>query len=649
MNIPGSTAMPSSRFRNAFDATSQLVWILRPDGVITDVNKTAATTLGRDKTEIIGQSFSAATWWGEASRTRIEALLTRVHDAAVRDEVEVVQNTASMWLELGLKAVTDGQGDIDFIIAEGKDITVRKTMLMELEESETRLEESQALAHLGSWMWDSKDNAFTWSDGLYRILGIPPRQETLTYQDYVNIIHPDDREPILASVADAFQKRQPKDFYHRMVRPDGGIRMVHGVWKIETDAEGNVTRVVGTAQDITELRETEDRLAQTILRLSTLSNIAQAVASSLDENVVYERVVSALRPLLNAEAVAVFLREGDKLVIRAAESSGLDHITLVGNHIPTTDGVAGHVWRTGEALLLRGKECTRRIDNKLAEKLGYTPEVLIAVPMWWQDQHIGVLEAFHRDVTVFTQEDLRLFETAAVWLAIAIINARLWEGQQQARRIAESRRERMRLLTRRVVSAQEDERQRIASDLHDDAGQALTALKISLSLLEQSTLDADIRESLGEAVDLTDQTMENIRYLAHNLRPPALDSFGLDATLGGLAQEFAYRTQIKVNYKGMDLPPLPDETATVLYRFVQEALTNIAKHANATIVNIIFHREDGMLVIEVSDNGVGFNVQATRGGIGLAGMSERFELLEGALEITSTEGQGTTVIAKVAL
>lgn len=212
-----------------------------------------------------------------------------------------------------------------------------------------------------------------------------------------------------------------------------------------------------------------------------------------------------------------------------------------------------------------------------------------------------------------------------------------------------------RRLAHQVVRAQEEERRRLSRELHDEAGQALTALRISLELLQAQlpAIGGNVHESVGEMISLTDTTRRQLRELAQGLRPPALDTVGLDLTLAELCRSFSQRTRLAINYHGADLPPLPGEVDVSLYRFVQEALTNVANHARATHVEVAmtYDTQQGLCLI-VRDNGLGFEVRPKNDnslpalpGLGLVGLQERLELLGGWLAVTSAPGQGTTLLA----
>jgi two-component system sensor histidine kinase UhpB len=203
-------------------------------------------------------------------------------------------------------------------------------------------------------------------------------------------------------------------------------------------------------------------------------------------------------------------------------------------------------------------------------------------------------------------------------------------------------------LARRVLHTQEAERHRVARELHDEAGQALAALKISLQLLVAEAPDT-IRRSLQEAIDLVESTREQIRRVAYGLRPAALDTLGLNRAIDHLCSETSERTHLTVTYDGRDLGPLTDEAEVCLYRFVQEALTNIAVHAGARRAYVRLSVNGDAIRLRVADDGIGMEPEIlddpVRAGLGIVGMRERLALLSGRLEVTSMPGRGTELIA----
>lgn len=209
------------------------------------------------------------------------------------------------------------------------------------------------------------------------------------------------------------------------------------------------------------------------------------------------------------------------------------------------------------------------------------------------------------------------------------------------------------LLASQVIHAQEDERRRIARELHDDTAQILFAQLIRLSALKGSD-DPMIQEVAGTLEQLTSDALEAVRRLALELRPPALDDLGLQAALGDLAQRFSDQLDVPVDYQARGMRGrLAPNVELVLYRVAQEALTNIAKHASATAVWIDVDRTTNDVTLSVRDNGTGFNPEfATSSddqglGLGLFGMEERVSLVGGRFRVWSTPGGGTEIFAYI--
>jgi signal transduction histidine kinase len=221
------------------------------------------------------------------------------------------------------------------------------------------------------------------------------------------------------------------------------------------------------------------------------------------------------------------------------------------------------------------------------------------------------------------------------------------QNQIEERRRAEQR---MRHLALQLATAQEEERRALALELHDNAGQVLTALLIHLQLLADQLppdLEAE-RERLNEVISLGTSLGEELRTIAHTLRPPLIDRLVLDGALRTLCEELSYHTSLPISYETAEFPPLPDAVAVSCYRFVQEALNNVARHARASQASVSITIQDQNLVVEVSDNGVGFEAESATG-LGMLGMRERIESIGGDLTITSNPGQGTRLVARVPL
>jgi signal transduction histidine kinase len=216
----------------------------------------------------------------------------------------------------------------------------------------------------------------------------------------------------------------------------------------------------------------------------------------------------------------------------------------------------------------------------------------------------------------------------------------------------------LRRLSQQLVRAQEDERRNISRELHDEVGQILTALRVELGNVEKlrSGPERDFRAHLDDAKDLAAQSLQSVRNLAAGLRPSILDDLGLGPALEWQAREFSRRTGIPVEVQREGLPDeLPDRHRTCLYRVVQEALTNCARHAEAHEIHIALQTGEGRLSLTVQDDGRGLDGQAPLDhangatGLGLMGIEERVRELGGTLAIRSQPGKGTLLNASIPL
>jgi signal transduction histidine kinase len=247
------------------------------------------------------------------------------------------------------------------------------------------------------------------------------------------------------------------------------------------------------------------------------------------------------------------------------------------------------------------------------------------------------------------REDLhrRLWRTLLLGLVVAVIavvRLRMLERRsEQQRAHAERAEKEMRLLSQQLVAAQEEERKKLTRELHDHVGQMLTALRMEIGRADRArgTSDAQLSHAIGEAKRLLDTILRSVRDLVMGLRPSMLDDFGLQPALEWHVRDFRRRFGIPVDLtlRG-ELDALPDQYRTCIYRIVQEALTNCARHAHAKRVEIAVQLEQNTLDLIVSDDGVGIDPLRARG-VGLLGVEERVRELHGAFEIRSREPNGT--------
>jgi signal transduction histidine kinase len=367
-------------------------------------------------------------------------------------------------------------------------------------------------------------------------------------------------------------------------------------------------------------------------QLESLNEIANALVSEMDLPRTLDLVGARLRELVRARLVLIALPTHDgHLVVRGTDGEGVDELT--GMRLGEEESKAGRVLARRRSERVDSMIDDVEVDQDVSRRLG--ARTGLYVPMILRDRAIGIIAAHDKESgdARFSDEDVRLAEAFAARAAVAV---------DLSERVARD-------ALRRVVSAQELERRRLARELHDETGQALTSILLGLKSLEDAADEDDLAELTSRLRELVVTTLQDVRRLAVELRPKALDDFGLVPALERLVETFREQTGIAV-----DLEPrlgddrLPSEVETALYRITQEALTNIVKHAHANHVSIVLTRRDGLVSAVIEDDGRGFaEKQGSENGLGLLGMRERVALVDGRLSVESSPGAGTTLSIEV--
>jgi signal transduction histidine kinase len=366
-------------------------------------------------------------------------------------------------------------------------------------------------------------------------------------------------------------------------------------------------------------------------QLEALNEIGNALAAEIDLPRLLQLITRRLRGLIDARLVAIALPRPDgTLAIEAADGETADEV--LGKQLERAGSKSGRVLerRRGERVdaLLDDLEVDYTVARPLAASTG------LYVPLIVRDQAIGVIVAHDKTGSDprFSNDDLHLVEAFATRAAVAV---------DQSRRVAQA-------ALRRVVEAQELERRRLARELHDQTGQELTSVLLGLNAVENAVDSAARGVALRTVREQVVETLHDVRRLAVELRPKALDDYGLVPAVERLAQNFIEQTGLRLELEArLAGGRLPGEVETALYRMVQEALTNIVKHAQARSVSIVLTSTRGTVAAVIEDDGRGFEVDAAREGMGLDGMRERLALVGGKLKIESRPGAGTTLVAEV--
>lgn len=386
--------------------------------------------------------------------------------------------------------------------------------------------------------------------------------------------------------------------------------------------------------------EAESALEQ----LRAIESITDTALQNLDLDELLQELLARVRSALNADYTSVALVDERRHEIYLHTVVGHPCPSIRPVRSPLGHGVSGKVAADGRPRIehdLATVDLSRVAGMSPSEILALSRST-VAAPLRVGSRIIGVVTAASPQVHHFNDDDLKLLLVVADRAAPAIERARLIETVREGRA-------RLKALSARLLTAQEEERRRLAIELHDELGQVLTAVKINLQSAEKGSSP---RGNLGDAIASVDQAMERVRGLALDLHPSVLDDLGLPAALRWYTDRFARDTGIEMRFSADAAHRLEPALETACFRVTQEALTNIMRHAQARQVWVDLHVGAGGTEVKIRDDGVGFDVAAAREraaagvSLGLLGMEERVSSFDGELEVLSAHGNGTEIVAR---
>ena len=595
------------RFRLIAENASDLIVLIDLQGRRVYVNPAYGRLFG-DYKGLIGTDAFQEMHPEDKEQAR-KAFFDTVHDGENR-HVEfrfLLPNGEIRWIESNRSAVFDSHGQIAHVVAVARDVTERRRQEEALRARDVQLQEAQALANLGSWEWDVQTNSRRWSDQLARIFGLRHDQVPPTFDGFYPLVHPEDRERTARIANEALRSGSDYENQFRIVRPDGVVRTVHNQARVDRDASGRPVRIIGVCQDITErkLAEEQVRASQERFRMM-VENVRDYAIYILD----MDGYVTSWN--LGAERIEGY---------RAEE--------IIGKHY-SCFFPPDHAARGDPGMQLQFASSQGRYESE-----------------GWRVRKNGSQFWAHVIVTPLLDETGKSRGFSEITHDIT--------ERKRAEEDLHSYADRLKVTSRRLVEVQEAERRLLARELHDRVGQNLTALGINLSIVA-SGLPAGSKPELAgrleECGSLVEGTVDAMRNVMAELRPHALDDYGLPAALRSLATGFSRRTGIQVAFEG-DAPAadLPKPVDLAMFRIAQEALNNVAKHSNAKRVEIAIRRANGLATLSVRDNGIGFDPKRIdrsnrEAGWGLLIMRERAEAVGAQFSLKAGLRSGVQVLVE---
>ena len=461
-------------------------------------------------------------------------------------------------------------------------------------------------------------------------------------------------------------------------------RFIH-IRLIPVSVAGKVTRLIIIGQDVTEHKRAEEQvreftgqlehkvrertkeleaLNQKLIddrqRAELLANLSQhLIEETRDYHRLLEYITDELSELIGDTClIALFTSDLTVIEVLAIADRNVDSLQnqreqLLNKAINVETNVIVDSILKGERYSAKGVTKEKGPDllpPEFAMQLGQDGlSALVVFPLHTGEQPLGLLAIARERKASYSEDELSFIGSLASPIALAIQNARLLE------QLSESQSQ-LRGLSQQLVYVQEDQFSRLTEELHDQVGQDMTAININLNIL-RTLLPRDVSEDviarLADTEKLVMESVKRMRSTMTELRPPMLDKYGLAATLYWYGEQYQRRTEIQVNINDryMKNTRLPSEIEIALFRVAQEALNNVAKHANATQIDIELFEDDGDSMMVITDNGIGFDAKTKKSrdhqhwGVPL--MQERIRAINGEFLLRSVPGQGTQIVVRV--
>ncbi len=599
--------------RAVIEGTDESIFVKDVEGRYLAINQRGAERLGCRPDEMIGRTNRELL--APENAGRLDEWDHRVMErgtSETHEEVIVDPDGTRRVLLTNKAPYKDDEGHILGVIGVSRDITERKTVENVLREQEERQRFILNAARVGTWEWLIDTNEVRWSENMEALHGMDPGSFDGKFESYFEMIHPDDRQSMMDTIAHVLETGDDYHIEYREQRPDGAISWIEGKGQLVYDEDGRPVRLVGICMEITERKQAEHALRESEQRFRTMAEAAPVLIWMSDAH--------GRRVYFNSRWLAFTGR--------------------------TLDEEVGHGWN--ENIHPEDRDgCCHLYQQAVENREPFHAEYRLC--------HA---EGEYRWVLDYGVPRFEPDGTFVGYIGSCVdINDR-YEAEQQVRSINETlehrvvdRTRKLRELSRQLARAEQQERRRLAQVLHDDLQQLLVAAGMRTELLARRIADHDEVSSLAQQIrDLIQQSIDSSRSLTQELSPPVLYDRGICATLPWLAQMMKQRHGLSVSLSvDENAEPRNEEMRVSLFLAARELLFNAVKHAHAEKAIMTMDRPSiNHVRLTVEDRGRGFSVeqieQSGQGsGFGLFTIRERAEFVGGRMSIDSAPGDGTRV------
>lgn len=578
-----------TRYRNIFDNVQDVFYQTSLTGIVLEVSPSIKNHTGISRAALLGTS--ALNIYYDA-QDREKGIIRLKENGVLTDyEFRLKTNTGEpVYVSLNARLIPGQNGKPGHIDGVFRNITERKKAAEKIIQSEARLKEAQAIAHIGNWEIDMLSSIHLWSDECYKIFGTDAGSTQPSAEALLSFVHPDDLAKVQAEITEAFVTFKDSTANFRFIKQDGSLRYAHTEWKFEFDKRNLPIRLYGILQDITE---------RTIAELSV------------------KQSESNYRQLFECSPAPMWVLDDATHQFMQVNKSCIDHYGYTEEEfagMTTVNIIPGY----------NGSE----IKNNNTKK----------------NQATSIFAGGHRHIK--KSGEIMDMETASIPVVL--------NGKKQILVVAIDVTERNHYeqkLTRAAIKAQEDERYEIGCELHDNVCQILATSLLFLEMTKKN-LPAESIENFELTHQYITLATQEIRNLSHRLAPVFFDDASLQDAFENLLFSFDVEKKYHITLHFDDSVkdyPLSHDLQLNLYRVLQEQLRNILKHANAKSIAVHLTINNNTLQMKIADDGAGFDADKNKGGIGLANMNRRVHLFSGNFRVDSAAGKGCVVLVDIPL
>ena len=639
------------QFNAVLKSFSNPIHVTDGSGVTRYANPAFLNWSGLNQSSVIGQNLfdlmKITAHTGNKESVWSSAKLVLLSGKEWKGEVEFTKTDGQMAVaDLILSPILDASGKLLECVALHKDLAERKEFTRKMLETQ-RQYRSIVESSLDGIMVVQNERLVYVNPSAVTMFGYPSAEEMQLLHFSETLAQPS--KPFLPMAPDGqvVGDEVLRNYELRGVTKQGKII------DLETNAHviawNDHPAVQASFRNITERKMLEREQTLWIWEQETLSDIDRKLVGVVDLNKIFAAILQQTLNLTRAHFGGILLFDELQLHVQWTSICGntLQHTTEMFQPNETLVDIL----KIEEPLIIQNSSSQMRYPLSQLSLVGEEKLISSAwLPLIVEGKHKGMLVVGYRQYHDYTGREMRLLTSLAEKNSIAMVNAQLYTDLLQ-------REKELEILSGARVQAQEDERRRIAREIHDGLGQMLTAIKFNLEILEDMiTPGKDERERIDDMKNLLDSVMKEAREISYNLMPSVLDDFGLAPALQLLSEQFSNRTNVKVQFQAHGIADRLDSNLEIgLYRIAQESLNNVSKHAEATEVNLQIIRHSNGIRLVIEDNGKGITnqpslIRATgKGGMGLPGMRDRASSMGGVLTIDSTPNNGTLITVEVPL